>query len=410
MKFCARAAVAAGLCVAAVSATAAQADVFNGRIAFSSFRTDPQGLLGDIFSMNPDGTDLRQLTDNPLDDAQSDWSPDGRDIAYRIRKPETPTVNFEVARMSASGTDHRRLTFTPAGQASSQPTWFPDKSAILFRWSAPRVSNIWQMGPLGENPVLRYDPTEKHQWYPSLSPDMVKVLFASTTSPTGDTDRSIQTLNVDGTGLTTLFDVVGSFDSAPAWSLDGTKIAFESDANLNGGNPEGDREIWVMNAHGSNPTQLTHNALWDEGPAWSPDGTLIAYSSGSDNDHLDINVMTAGGVHLRTLTDYPGHDESPDWQLIPAPPTDRRCGDLTEAGPGVRDVRAAGNGLSCDKALKLAARWFLADTHGNRPAKLKGFHADVEDFGGTQRVVLTHRGNHEDDTGNDKLVAFLYQP
>ena len=41
--------------------------------------------------MNPDGTDLRQLTDNPLDDAQSDWSPDGRDIAYRIRKPETPT-------------------------------------------------------------------------------------------------------------------------------------------------------------------------------------------------------------------------------------------------------------------------------------------------------------------------------
>ena len=248
------------------------ADVFNGRIAFSSFRTDPQGLLGDIFSMNPDGTDLRQLTDNPLDDAQSDWSPDGRDIAYRIRKPETPTVNFEVARMSASGTDHRRLTFTPAGQASSQPTWFPDKSAILFRWSAPRVSNIWQMGPLGENPVLRYDPTEKHQWYPSLAPDMSKVLFASTTSPTGDTDRSIQTLNVDGTGLTTLFDVVGSFDSGPAWSLDGTKIAFESDANLSGGNPEGDREIWVMSADGSNPTELTHNALWDEGPRGRPTG------------------------------------------------------------------------------------------------------------------------------------------
>jgi len=120
--------------------------------------------------------------------------------------------------------------------------------------------------------------------------------------------------------------------------------------------------------------------------------------------------MTAGGVHLRTLTDYPGHDESPDWQLIPAPPTDRRCGDLTEAGPGVHDVRAAGNGLSCDNALKLAARWSVAGTVGNRPAKLKGFDADVEDFGGTQRVVLTHRGNHEDDTGNDKLVAFLHQP
>src|SRR5262245_19185269 len=116
MRYRALAAATAGLCLAA--APAASADVFNGRIAFSRFRTDPRGLVGDIFSMNPDGTDLRQLTDNPLDDAQSDWSPDGRDIAYRIRKPETPTVNFEVARMTAAGTDRTRLTFTPTGQAS----------------------------------------------------------------------------------------------------------------------------------------------------------------------------------------------------------------------------------------------------------------------------------------------------
>ena len=264
------------------------------------------------------------------------------------------------------------------------------------------------MGPLGESPVLRYDPTPGHQWYPSLSPDMSKVLFATTTSPTGDSDRAIQTLNVDGTGLTTLFDVVGSFDSAPAWSPDGKRIAFESTANLDAGNPEGDREIWVMNADGSNPTQLTHNALWDEGPAWSPDAGMIAYSSGTDDAHLDINVMTAAGEHLRQLTDYPGHDESPDWQAIPAPHTDRRCGDLAETGPGARDVRAAGK-VSCDKALELAARWSPVERSGNRPAKVEGYDADVTDFGGTLRVVLTHRGNHDDDTGNDKLVAFLYR-
>jgi Tol biopolymer transport system component len=403
-------AVTAGPCLAAAPAAGARADVFNGRIAFSSFRTDPAERLGDIFSMNPDGTDQRRLTDYPLDDAQSDWSPDGRDIAYRIRKPETPTTNFEVARMTASGEDHRRLTFTPAGQASSQPSWFPDKSAILFRWSAPRVSNIWRMGPLGESPVLRYDPTPGHQWYPSPSPDMSKVLFATTTSPTGDTDRAIQTLNVDGTGLTTLFDVVGAFDSAPAWSRDGKRIAFESNANLDGANPGDDEEIWVMDADGANPIQLTHNAVRDEGPAWSPDGTMLAYSSGLDNDHLDINVMTAAGVHLDTLTDHPGHDESPDWQPIPAPPADRRCGDLVEAGPGAHDVRAAGDGLSCDKALDLAARWSPGVKPGNRSAKLEGFDADATDFGGTWRVVLAHRGNHGDDTGNDKLVAFLYQP
>jgi Tol biopolymer transport system component len=412
MKPYALAAVTTGLCLAALPAASAQADVFNGRIAFSSFRVDPlPGLprTGDIFTMNPDSSDLRQLTDNPADDGQSDWAPDGRDIAYRIRKPGF-TINFEVARMTAAGEDQRRLTFTPDGQASSQPSWFPDKTAILFRWSAPRVSNIWQMGPLGENPTLRYDPTPGHQWYPSLSPDMSKVLFATTTSPTGDTDRAIQTLNRDGTGLTTLFDVVGAFDSAPAWSPDGTRIAFESNANPDGANPDKDEEIWVMRADGANPIQLTHNTLHDEGPAWSPDGTMLAYSSGIDNDHVDINVMTAAGVHLRTLTDYPGRDESPDWQPIPAPPTDQRCGDLADTGPGAHDVREAGEGLSCDKALDLAARWSPSEKPGNRPAKVQGFDADVTDFGGTLRVVLTHRGNRDGDTGNAKLVTFLYQP
>jgi hypothetical protein len=55
------------LCLAALPMAGAQADVFNGRIAFSSFRTDPAGRVGDIFSINPDGTDLLRLTDNPLD-------------------------------------------------------------------------------------------------------------------------------------------------------------------------------------------------------------------------------------------------------------------------------------------------------------------------------------------------------
>ena len=412
MKHHALAAVTAGLCLAALPAANAQADVFNGRIAFSSFRVDPppgQPRTGDIFTMNPDGSDLRQLTDNPADDAQSDWAPDGRDIVYRIRKPGF-TINFEVARMTASGEDHQRLTFTPTGQASSQPAWFPDKSAILFRRSGSGgVSSIWQMGTFGENPEERYDPPGG-QLYPSLSPDMSRVLFATVTSPSGDTDRAIQTLNTDGTGLATLFDVVGAFDSAPAWSPDGTRIAFESNANLNGGNPEGDMEIWVMDADGANPTQLTHNALHDEGPAWSPDATMLAYSSGTDNLHLDINVMTSAGVHLRQLTDYEGRDESPDWQTIPAPTTDRRCGDLAETGAGARDIRAAGNGLSCEKALELAASWSPSEKPGHRPAKLQGFDADATDFGGTLRVVLTHRGNHDGDTGNHKLVTFLYQP
>jgi Tol biopolymer transport system component len=397
--------VLAALGLAASTAATAKADQFNGRIAFSSFRVDPPALTGDIFTINSDGTDLRQLTTNPADDAQSDWSPDGRDIAYRIRKPGF-TINFEVARMTASGENHQRLTFTPDGQASSQPSWFPDRSAILFRRSGPgAIASIWRMGSLGEDPVMLHDPPGA-QFYPSLSPDMSTILFTTTVSARGDTDRAIQLIDADGTGLTTLFDVAGAFDSAPAWSPDGTRIAFESNADVAGANPERDLEIWLMDATGGNATQITHNALHDEGPAWSPDGTMLAYSSGPDDAHLDINVMTTNGLHLRRLTDYEGRDESPDWQPIPAPSTDRRCGDLATTGPGARDVRAAGNGLSCRKALELAERWSPSE----RPGKVKGFDTDVEDFGGVWRVVLTHRGDRKSGRGNGKLVAFLFQP
>jgi hypothetical protein len=163
-----------------------------------------------------------------------------------------------------------------------------------------------------------------------------------------------------------------------------------------------------MDADGANPTQLTHNAAHDEGAAWPPDGSMIAYSSGPDNDHLDVNVMTTSGRHLRRLTHYEGGDESPDWQPIPAPDTDHRCGDLATTGAGVRDIRA-GEELSCKTARKLAARW-SASERPERRRKIRGFHAVAENFGGLWRVVLSGRDKRRDGKNNGKLVAFVFQP
>jgi TolB protein len=389
-------------CVAlwlALAAPAGAADAFNGRIAFSSVRTDPQAKEYDIFSMNSDGSDVRQLTTNPATDRQSDWSPDGTDLAYTIRKPNSP-VNFEVARMTASGTRHQQLTTSPESQASSQPAWLPDGRGILFRRSGPgRVSTIWQMGLLGENPALRFAPTHP-PLYPSVSPDQSRVAYAAILSPTGDTDRGVFTQNRDGSGETALFDVPGAYDSAPAWSPDGTRIAFESNADVGGANPEQDMEVWVMGSDGSSPTQLTHNAAHDEGPAWSPDGRLLAYTSGPDDQHGDIHVMTAAGRELRRLTSYANADESPDWQAIPAPRTDARCGGLVRTGPGAYDLRRAGRGLACADARRLVRRWLAA----HRPRHVRGYTATVTDFGGLRRVALRRR-----DGARHRLVAFLYQ-
>jgi TolB protein len=393
----------AWLCCAAiwlaVAAPAAAADSFNGRIAFSSVRTDPQAKEFDIFSMNSDGSDVRRLTTNPATDRQSDWSPHGTDLAYTIRKPNA-TVNFEVARMTANGTHHRQLTMSPESQASSQPAWLPDGRGILFRRSGPgRVSTIWQMGLFGQTPALRFAPTHP-PLYPTFAPDQRRVAYAAILSTTGDTDRGVFTQNVDGSAETALFDVPGAYDSAPAWSPDGAQIAFESNADVAGGNPEHDMEVWVMRSDGSGPTQLTHNTAHDEGPAWSPDGRLLAYTSGPDDTHGDIHVMTARGRELRRLTSYENADESPDWQAIPAPRTDARCGGLARTGPGAYDVRRAGRGLTCADARGLVRRWLAA----HRPRHVRGYAATATDFGGLRRVALRRT-----DGARHRLVAFLYQ-
>ena len=386
---------AAALLLAAPAPASASADAFNGRIAFSSLRSDPQEKSFDIFSMNPDGSGVRRLTTNPESDRQPDWSPDATAIAYTIDKPNSP-ANYEVARMTANGTGHRQLTTTATGEASSQPSWSPDD-----RRSGPtgRISTIWQMGLLGERPALRFS-APGPPLYPSMAPDSSRVAYAAILSPTGDTDRAIFTQNADGGGLTPLFDVPGAYDSAPAWSPDGRMIAFESDADVGGANPERDMEVWVMRADGSAATQRTRNAGHDEGPTWSPDGQLLAYTSGPDNTDGDIHVMTAGGREPRRLTSFAGRDESPDWQAIPAPPTDARCGDAPSTGRGAYDVRRAGRGLSCAQARALAQRWVQA----RQPRRVRGYVATRADFGGTKRVQLRRGAG-----ARRRLVVFLYQ-
>ena len=91
----------------------------------------------------------------------------------------------------------------------------------------------------------------------------------------------------------------------PAWSPDGKKIAFDSDR-------DGNWEIYVMNADGSNPINLTNNNGVDWYSTWSPDGRKIAFSSNRDGN-FQIFVMNADGSNPIRLTKNKAWDEDPAW-------------------------------------------------------------------------------------------------
>jgi TolB protein len=337
-----RTTIATAGCVLACAAPAGAAT--NGRIAFTSFRDGGQAR---IHTMAPDGSDQRAISFGPGSDAQAEFSPDGGAIAFR----RGTTGDYEVWAMGAGGESPRPLTDTPAGSNSTQPSWLPDGQGLLFRRGPNGGTDVWRMAADGsaQAPLVT---APGDQWYPSASPATGRILFATTVT---GSDREIQDAAPDGGGVRTLRDVPGVYDSAPAYSPDGRRIAFESDA-------DGDMEIYVMDADGGGVLQLTHNGEHDEGPSWSPDGTRLAFTRGPDDADGDIWTMAADGGDQRRLTIAPGRDESPDWQPLPdpaAPAGDTAAGDpaaATPATPAPSGAIGVAPATASHAVLRLAGR------------------------------------------------------
>ncbi len=142
---------------------------------------------------------------------------------------------------------------------------------------------------------------------PAWSPDGTKIAFTSNRDGLGD----IYIMNSDGGNVTRL-TYTPARESSSIWSPDASKIVFDSER-------DGNREIYIMDSDGSNQTRLTFNATSDVGPvSFSPDGKRIAFSRNASNEGLsvynfDIFLMNINGSEVRQLTVDPEFDAEPIW-------------------------------------------------------------------------------------------------
>ena len=264
----------------------------NGKIAFAG-DPNPNGSFLRPYTINPDGTAVTQLS--PSSGLAPAWSPDGQRIAFVTLREGAP----EIWAMNADGSGEVRLT--PDNTYNhADPTWTPDGTKILWSNDFFGTYDIWKMNPDGSGQTKVGGSDTENDTAPAVSPDGTKIAFVRS-------GQEVWAMDSDGTNEHKLADGID-----PDWSPDGTKIAFTrfvydlcSDDEVQVAE---NAEIFKINADGTGVTRLTHGgaincftAIWDTLPAWSPDGTKIAWTSHTesfstsiDPDH-QVLIMTADG-------------------------------------------------------------------------------------------------------------------
>lgn len=276
------------------------------------FASDRDGD-SELYAVRPDGTGLRRLTRNRVDDFYPAISPDGKRIAFVSSR----SGDDDLYVMNLDGSGLRALTrnsATPAGLSiqDEAPSWSPDGRRIAFASNrAAGQFEIFTMRANGTN-VHRLTRTGRQvtDTIPAWSPDGSLIAFAS--DRVSPFNSEIYVVEPDGTGLRRLTFTAGGDgvlgdDSMPAWSPDGSRIAFVS-------NRDQQNEIYVMDADGSDQRRVLARPSRDDlFPRWSPDGTRLVFASSGLEVGPDLVVVGLDGSGLASLTD--GTD--PSWVVLP---------------------------------------------------------------------------------------------
>jgi Tol biopolymer transport system component len=271
----------------------------NGRIAFVRAHTNENE---DIYTVNADGTGLKRLTNNEIFgqdsafDLEAQWSPDGRKILfYRVRG--TDESGSGAFTMNADGSDLTQLT----GIEASVPTWLPN-GRVAFFISTPE-DGLYTVNPDGSE-LTRVGPN-LNGGVPAWSPDGSKLAFARWRTCCGIQGYDIYTANLDGSGELRIAERA----SYPVWSPS-NKIAFIRDVS-------GCCQIYTIDPDGTDEIRLTNDNAVDLLRGWSPNGTSLLFMSNRDatpNNHFDIFTINADGSGRTNLTPTTAATESyPAW-------------------------------------------------------------------------------------------------
>ena len=273
-----------------------------GQIAFASNRDGNW----DIFIMDADGMNVRNITKHPANELNPSWSPDGEFIVF---ERETPPNDFQVFKVEVATGVTDKLTNGPFSNRC--PTWSPTGDLIAYlemgdpmvmkpdgsekRWLV--FENAEKLGREATNEPFQWSPDGRYLVFSWSSADAKRI--------DGRMTQDIFKVSIGGK-LQNLTRTPNLYEYEPSWSPDGKYIAFNVGDNAG---------IFIMAADGSNIRQFTSERDYE--PCWSSQGRHIAFErivnpdAPLDNRNRDIFIINLDGAGLRNLTNHPANDSSP---------------------------------------------------------------------------------------------------
>jgi Tol biopolymer transport system component len=318
----------------AATAAWATAPGKNGQLVFRRY-LDADKTTGALFTANPDGSRMRQLTRpaKGVVDQQPDWSPNGKKLAFERKVPcpagglrngldNTCDLVYTVGRNGKALKALVPCDFADHCHGENSPAWSPDGSKIAFRYgfSDPAFvdsfnysAGIWIVDARGGglHQVTQVTPGSSWDSDPQWSPDGKKLVFVR--DDLKEQASALFTVSLDGTGLRQVTPWSLNGGDGPDWSPNGKWILFRAQPS------DGSSNVYKVHPDGSGLTNLTKQApsgLHYLSSSFSPDGRKIvsARTPGTGPDGAaDVVVMNANGSHVRAVTKSPLWESAADW-------------------------------------------------------------------------------------------------
>ncbi|MBS1983967.1 MAG: PD40 domain-containing protein [Bdellovibrionales bacterium] len=257
----------------------------------------------EIYIMDFDGENVRQLTRDRNFALSPSWAPDGKRLLFTSYKPSTANGPLNPNLYLYDLITNQRKLISAARGLNTGGVFNPKEDKIAYTFSQKGKPEIYVLD-FKTNTRTAITQTQYFSVEPNWSPDGQRIVYSS--SMTGH--PHIYVANANGSNAKRL-TFAGVYNSSPNWSPRGDKIVFSGQENT--GN---NFNVFMVDPSGSNLVRLTDGSMSSENPAFSPDGRHIVYSSNQQGGVYRIFVMTARGNKVRTISPSGlGNCKQPAW-------------------------------------------------------------------------------------------------